>query len=130
LRQHFGELADKLLSEGKRDSALLVLDRICNILPPDRFPNDVYTPMLAEIYYRIGANDQGNRLILNYVEDLRQDLAYIIGLENTIGAVQNEEADRNLSILSELIRLADVYEQKDVTEAINQVIDQLGISGS
>jgi len=129
LRQHFGDLADQLVSEGKRDSALLVLDRICEILPSDRFPNDVYTPMLAEIYYQAGASDKGNRLILNYVEDLRQDLAYIIQLENTVGTIQKEEAERDLSILSELIRLTDLYEQKSVAEVIDQVINQLGISG-
>ncbi|MFH0761921.1 MAG: DUF2723 domain-containing protein [Bacteroidota bacterium] len=129
LRQHFAELADQLISEGKRDSALLVLDRICEILPSDQFPNDVYTPGLAEIYYKAGAIEKGNKLILNYVEDLRQDLAYIIRLENKFGSVQNDEAERDLSILSELIRLTDVYEQKGVADAIDKVINQLGITG-
>ncbi|HBB91284.1 MAG TPA: DUF2723 domain-containing protein [Bacteroidales bacterium] len=127
LRQRFALLADQLLSEGKRDSALLVLDRVCRILPPEKFRNDVNTPGLAEIYYKAGVADKGNSLMMDYVEDIRQDLAYIMSIEEKFGALQENESQRDLAILSELLRLAEAYEQQVVTGRINDVIRELQI---
>jgi hypothetical protein len=127
LRQRFALLADQLLSEGKRDSALSVLDRVCEILPSEKFQNDINTPGLAEIYYKAGASDKGNRLMLGYVDDIRQDLAYIMSVEEKFGALQENESQRNMAILSELLRLAEAYEQQEVTDKVNRVIRELQI---
>jgi len=130
LRKQFADLADQLLADGKRDSALMVLDRAGEILSPPRFRNDVYTPALVEVYYKAGACDKGNEMILSYVEDLRQDLAYIISLENKVGALQDAEAEQNLAILAELVRLADFYAQEETVAFIDQVISKLREAGS
>ena len=130
LRKQFAELAGQLLSEGRRDSALQVLHRAEEVLAPPRFPNDVYTPALAEVYFQAGDYSAGNRLLLDYAEDIRQDLAYIIGLEKSAGSLQDEEAGQELTILTEMIRLLEQYEQAEPAARIGQMINQLMETGS
>ncbi|MCX6225466.1 MAG: hypothetical protein NTV01_12085 [Bacteroidia bacterium] len=113
--------------EGKPDSALAVVDRVNELLPSESFPNDVLTAGLAEIYYRAGAPDKGNTLLRGYLKDINQDIRYIISVEKKFGAMMSDEAQRNVSLIGEIRRLAEAYNQVGLVQEINTLIDQLGI---
>ncbi len=128
LRQRFGDLADALMREGKTDSAVKVLDRVTELLPTVNFPNDVNTAGLAEMYYRAGSPEKGNNLLRGYLKDIEQNIRYIISLEKSFGGMLSDEAQRNVSLLGEIRRLAGAYNQEGLVAEINGLIDHLGIS--
>ncbi|TSA37622.1 MAG: DUF2723 domain-containing protein [Porphyromonadaceae bacterium] len=130
LRQRFADLADALIAEGKPDSARAVVDRVTELLPSENFPNDVLTAGLAEMYYKIGATDKGNTLLRGYLKDIDQDLRYIISVEKKFGAMMSDDAQRNVTLLGEIRRMAETYNQVGLVQEINKLIEQLGIKAT
>ena len=59
-RINFSRLAEELLLEGKRDSALKVLDKCVEEMPDKTVPYNYFMTKIAELYYR-AAGDMNNR---------------------------------------------------------------------
>ncbi len=51
-RINFTRLAEVLISEGKRDSAVLVLDKCVEVMPDKTVPYNYFMTKVAELYYR------------------------------------------------------------------------------
>jgi hypothetical protein len=51
IRNNFTRLAEALVNQGKRDSAVAVLDRCMELMPQERIPYDIFTVGIAEVYY-------------------------------------------------------------------------------
>jgi hypothetical protein len=52
LRINFSRLAEELLNEGKRDSAVKVLDKCVAVMPDENIPYNYFMIRIAEMYYR------------------------------------------------------------------------------
>lgn len=52
LRINFSRLAEELLNEGKRDSAVKVLDKCVEVMPDENIPFNYFMIRIAEMYYR------------------------------------------------------------------------------
>jgi hypothetical protein len=128
LRRRFTDLAAALVAEGKTDQARLVADRITGLLPVANFRNDVSIPGLAEIYYQVGVPDKGNSLLRGYLTEMEQDLRYIISVEKEIGSVLSNEAEQNITLLGEISRLAEAYNQMGLVEEVQKLIEKLQIN--
>jgi len=65
LRINFGRLAEELLNEGKRDSAIAVLDKCIEVMPEKNVPYNYFMLRLADMYFRAsgdkGQNDSLSR---------------------------------------------------------------------
>ena len=58
-RINFGRLAEELLNEGKRDSAVMVLDKCVEVTPDKTIPYNYFMTKIGELYYRAaGATDR------------------------------------------------------------------------
>lgn len=53
LRNNFGRLAESLLQEGKRDSAMKVLDKCVQEMPDKTIPYNIMMIRIAEMYYQV-----------------------------------------------------------------------------
>jgi tetratricopeptide (TPR) repeat protein len=53
LRNNFGRLAETLLEEGKRDSAMNVLDKCIKEMPDNTVPYNIMMIRIAEMYYGV-----------------------------------------------------------------------------
>ncbi|NNM16737.1 MAG: DUF2723 domain-containing protein, partial [Bacteroidia bacterium] len=96
LRNNFGRLADALLQEGKRDSAVAVLDHCIEVFPDEAVPYNLVMLRMAESYYKAA--------ILGDKEGL--DGGLITGVEQTSQGKQ-EILEKGDAITK---RLADIYE--------------------
>jgi tetratricopeptide (TPR) repeat protein len=125
LRNKFASLAEKLLEEGKRDSAIAVADKAVGVLPAFNFANDLGTLQLAEVYYKAGSPEKANALVREYAGQASQELAYYLSVDQKFGGALNDEAEQTLSILGEMIRIADAYGQKALSEELKGIADKL-----
>jgi hypothetical protein len=75
-RINFSRLAEELLNEGKRDSAIKVLDKCVEVMPDKNVPYNYFMSKISELYYRaagvMNANDslQRNDIELNRKNEL------------------------------------------------------------
>ena len=108
LRSSFGRLAEKLIEENKKDSAIMVLDRCMELFPDEKIPfNNTLIPVIRA-YYHAGDIDKANSLVDSLTNKMYLEQDYYFSIPEkykngakTIGA----EIQLNMYILQELYRI-------------------------
>lgn len=106
LRNTFNRLAENLLENNKRDSAVKVLDRIVEIMPHQKFPYDFFVIGHIENYYKANEIEKANALLQSYADVSIENLDYYFSLSGSFARVTSSEREYNLEILRELISVA------------------------
>ena len=104
-RNNFGRLASALVSEGKNDSARIVLDK-CNQLMPDSIvPYDIFSLSLIESYFSLNDKDKAMEMVNILKDNAYNELDYFVSLGKEYDNALTYEKRLNLHILNELIRM-------------------------
>lgn len=121
-RNTFARLAEQLISENKKDSAIKVLDKCQKEMPSNQVPANFYTLPLVEQYYRAKEFTKGNKLALEVFEGANQDLRYYSKFKGTLAQSIDQEKRIALYTLNNLGRLAESYGQKDLSMKFNAAL--------
>ncbi len=113
LRNNFNRLADKLIKTGQRDSAVKVLDRIVELLPQDKFSYDFFVIGLIESYYKANETEKANNLLAAYANATNENLDYFFSLSRRYRTSVMHEAELNLQIFQELVKIGEDYGQNE-----------------
>ncbi|NOU18063.1 MAG: DUF2723 domain-containing protein [Bacteroidales bacterium] len=128
-RTIFARLANALVDEGKKDSAITVLNRCIEVIPPSNVPFNYLSLSLVEGYYRAGAVDKGMAYSKIMLKSSADQMRFILDLsKEQIGRLHND-IQLNMAIIQELYRLANQYEKgshkKEIEEAFNTFASKL-----
>ncbi|MBS1763925.1 MAG: DUF2723 domain-containing protein [Bacteroidetes bacterium] len=147
-RNNFARLSENLLQEGKRDSAMKVLDKCTEVMPDKTVPYNIMMLRIAELYYR-GAQqnegtlaltgdvehqstsdkadiDKGNIIVKRLADIYENDLNYYLSLKGTSYAKGvDRETNQGMAVFQELIRLSKIDNQKAITDDLQKRYDQL-----
>ena len=113
IRNNFTRLAEELLEQGERDSAIAVLDRCMEIMPHDRIPYDIFSVGIADMYYQCGETDKANQIGDEYAVGCQEDLNYFLSLRPSVGRAIDYEKRVRLQIFRELVNLTIRYRQEE-----------------
>jgi hypothetical protein len=80
-RNGFSKLADALINEGKRDSALAVLDKGMEILPDNCVPYNFFMTNYVDLYYRLNKPEKANAIVLRLGQLMDGELNYFFRLK-------------------------------------------------
>ncbi|MFP4555533.1 MAG: protein O-mannosyl-transferase family [Bacteroidales bacterium] len=116
LRNNFNRLAEKLIEQEKRDSAVKVLDRIVELLPQDKFPYNFFVLGIIESYYKVNETEKANDLFAAYAKSTNENLDYYFSLGRRYRSSVMHEAELNLQIFQELIGIGEEYGQDEITK--------------
>ncbi|MGE0090668.1 MAG: DUF2723 domain-containing protein [Bacteroidales bacterium] len=120
LRSNFGRLADKLIEEGKKDSALMVLNRCIELFPENIVPlNNTMLPVISA-YYSAGATEKATELVENLTERMYLELDYFFGLNPKVAGDISNEKQINLYTLQEVYRITMNHKQDAVMKKIEE----------
>jgi hypothetical protein len=122
LRNSFSRLAGKLIEEGKKDSAMKVLDKAVELLPHPKFPYDFLMFGIIENYYKLNAIDKANRLVLDYANFANQNLRYYASLDEDLQRYYKDDIGIAAQTLQELSSVAETYGQNQVAIDIQKMI--------
>ncbi|MDR3269011.1 MAG: DUF2723 domain-containing protein [Tannerella sp.] len=87
----FGELAEALLQEGKRDKALAVLDKCMQVLPPENVPCDYSAFIIGELYLKMGEKVKGEQVLNSIADHSMRSIRWFLKLTpNQLAGVQRE----------------------------------------
>jgi tetratricopeptide (TPR) repeat protein len=106
LRSNFDRLASALLQEGKKDSAIKVVDRAFEVLPERNVPYNFFVVQLAEDYYQAGVNDKADKVLKRYADIIEQELVYYYSQKPKIMKKFDSEIQRNMSIFKFMLDVA------------------------
>jgi hypothetical protein len=125
LRSNFERLGSSLLAEGKRDSAVKVVDRCFQVLPEFNVPYNFFVIQLADVYYRAGAGEKGDPIMKKYAETLESELRYYFNQKAPIRKDFDSEIQRNMSILKYLLDTARKNQRTDLVSKLEPKFREL-----
>jgi hypothetical protein len=77
IRGIFGRLANALVREGKKDSAIRVVEKCLEVMPASVVPYDFFTVPLIEALYKAGATPRATELATSLSRNVEADLAWL-----------------------------------------------------
>jgi tetratricopeptide (TPR) repeat protein len=124
IRNSFNRLASALISEGKKDSAVAVIDRCLELIPNEIVQYEYFAMELAESYFKAGAVDKGKAMVETAFGTFDNELGYYLSLDRKLIQTQdvNEEIQRNMFYLQKMERM--VRNSGD-TELAKKIADSL-----
>ncbi|MDP4204663.1 MAG: DUF2723 domain-containing protein [Bacteroidota bacterium] len=124
VRNSFDRLADALVTEGKNDKAVKVLDRCIELVPSSKVPHDFFSVRLAESYFKAGANSKGDAFTRQIFNDLSQELEYYLSLQPRLVRTIDEEIQTNMYLLREMGIFTAKYKQDKLSADIMKKFEQ------
>jgi len=118
LRDMFSQLAVALAQEGKKDSAVAVLDRAMELMPVKKVPYDYFMHGIAQAYYIAGAKDKADQIVSDYTKVCLQELRFFSSLPANLRSSARNDEQRSGAIAGRLIQLARMYGQKDLSNEL------------
>ncbi|MGE0077778.1 MAG: DUF2723 domain-containing protein [Bacteroidales bacterium] len=124
-RNLFARLANALVDEGKKDSALTVLNRCMELIPVKTVPLNYFAVMIIEGYYRAGDTAKAVDYSTILMNQCTEQLNYIlIQADKEDQQWLYNELQLNMAILQELYKMADKYEKGNYLKTINSEFER------
>ena len=109
-RNIFSRLANALLDEGKKDSAIKVLDRCFEIMPDSKFAYNMFVMPLAESYYKAGQKEKATKILDRLFEINQKELTYYYRFTGFKARTLDYDKRQSLGLLN---RIKDVAEREN-----------------
>ena len=124
VRNNFARLAIELADQGKKDSAVAVLDRCMYLLPQEKMRHDIYSGRLLEGYYHAGDIEKANLLFEEIFTQVDKELNYYYSLRPGLGQAISLEKRISLQLLSILTNLTEQYKQDELNARANEAFER------
>ena len=125
LRNNFARLADQLLVEGKKDSAIKVLDRCIEVMPNATVPYNYFNIGIVEGYYKAGVSAKANEMVAILSKSTQEDLRYYFSLKGEYSKTIEYDIKKSMMVMQELARLTKQYKQEKQAKELEVVFNQL-----
>ncbi|HXB12701.1 MAG TPA: hypothetical protein VNZ45_11980, partial [Bacteroidia bacterium] len=129
LRAQGAILAQALIKENKKDSAVKVLDKVMDSIPKSTCAYDYFTYMVINGYYEAGNATKANALSKSLFTDYEKGLRYYHTLEHDVQTYYGRDIEEMEAIVERLGYLAQVYNQADLSKDYKARLDALQKSG-
>lgn len=121
LRNNFTRLAEELIKENKKDSAILVLDRIMELAPNNKLPYDLFVPPIVEAYYNCGQKEKANAIAREHLGLLTEELVYYYSLDQKLRQNLDYELRVALQLTQEYVQITDKAGDTDLNQEAEEL---------
>ncbi|MFO7827648.1 MAG: DUF2723 domain-containing protein [Bacteroidales bacterium] len=118
IRNLFNRLAQQLLNENKKDSALAVLDKGCELTPKSNISYDLFTLDMIETYYLAGAQEKADSLVRDFMAITNQELNYYFSLPAKFAQSLDYEQRLSIHYLQQMADFAKRYGDPELAKKI------------
>ncbi len=121
IRNNFNRLASSLLAEGKKDSAVAVIEKGFELVPFSVVPPEYFSLEMLNTLYQAGAKEKAMALANESYKSYTDELAYLFSLPKQFrqsGDV-DDQLQRNLFFLQKLQRSCQSFGEEDLTKKID-----------
>jgi hypothetical protein len=119
VKNNFSRLASQLLEEGKKDSAIKVLDKCEQLMPDKRIPYNYFNIFIAEVYYKAGQADKANKIIETLSNKTLENLRYLLSLPTKFKNKTVNETQHNMAIAQEILRTLSTNKQDEMMKTVS-----------
>jgi hypothetical protein len=123
LRNIYGRLALELVNEGKMDSAVIVCDKIMELVPPESIPYNYFTLGIADAYLMAGATDKGMEILEGMYILTEENLEYFFRFEGEKAMMVDDMKKHYLSLAHEIKEAARRNAQLEMSGKADQLFN-------
>ncbi|MBA4323131.1 MAG: hypothetical protein C0408_09975 [Odoribacter sp.] len=133
-KSNFVRLAEALIAEGKKDSAIRVLDHCMDVMPEATVPYNVVMLFVGEAYYKTGAMAKANKIADRMIVLFSQKLEYLFQCKDKIAQTGTDKAKENselemekqqsIAILNRFVQTATFYKQDVIAKKAKAAFDK------
>ena len=124
-RHMFARLAEALINEGKNEKAIGVLDKMFELFPDEKMPLTFDSFPASEQYYRAEAEQKANELIRTLAKNSFEMLDYYLSLPERLAKVIQNEQNREMSHLRNMVIITQRYNQPELHKEIDDKLQEL-----
>lgn len=121
-KQSYMRLAQALINEGKKDLAIIALDKSLEFFPAKKFPYDYFMLPWIDIYYEAGdpakAMDVMEKLADRYLDDLR----YYTSLDGKFVKYYNTNMQEAMAVIQRLSEIAGKHSLNDFQKRMDDAL--------
>ena len=123
MRSIYGRLAQELVKEGKKDSAILVCDRIMELIPPESIPYNYFVIGVADGYLGAGATEKGMEILDGLFALTSQNLEYFFRFQGNKAMMVDDMRKHYLSMAHEVKETARRNNQTELETKADQMFN-------
>ena len=123
LRNVYGRLALQLVAEGKMDSAIIVCDKIMELIPPESIPYNYFVLGIADAYLQAGASEKGMKILEGMLDITNQNLEYFFRFEGEKAMLVDDMRKHYLSMSHEVKEIARSNNQTELEAQAEQLFN-------
>jgi tetratricopeptide (TPR) repeat protein len=123
-RYMFARLSEALIAKGDNKKAIEVLDRMFEIFPNEKMPLTFDSFPAVELYYRSGEIEKANQLVQVLSKNSFDMLEYYFSLPDRFAVAIEEDQNREMSLINNLVILTNRYKQEAINKEINNKLDE------
>lgn len=116
-RNNFARLAQALVSEGKNEKAIKVLDRCMEVMPEKTVAFDYFVLTIAEAYYAAGSPDKANNIIKRMIEQFSKNLKYYFSFRGQWANLVEYDKQQSLAVMQRIMQITQYNRQKALAES-------------
>ena len=124
-RYMFARLSEALLQEGKKDSAVAVIDKMFELFPNDIIPYTFDSFPAVEQYYRAGAADKANEVVRIMAKNSLDVINYYVSLPGEFAPGVEDDQNRQIANLRNLVIITKNFKQDELTKEIDSQLQDL-----
>ena len=124
-RYMFARLAQALVDKGDNKRAAEVLDKMLEVFPDEKMPLTYDSFPAVEIYYRANEIEKANKLVQTLSKNSFEMLEYYISLPDRLDAGVEEEQNREISLINNLVVITNRYKQYELNKEIDSKLNEL-----
>ncbi len=126
IRNNFNRLASALVQEGKKDSAITVIDKGFELVPTSIVPAEYFSLEMINTLYQAGAKEKASKLAEESFKSYNDMIAYLLSLPKKLqksGDV-DDELQRNLFFMQKLQRICQAFKVDVLEKKINDTMQE------
>jgi len=124
LRNIYGRLANALIAEGKKDSAISICDRCVQMMPDKVVPYNYFILPVAEAYYHADAKDKGSKMLKRIIELNRQDLVYYFSFPANKSGSLDQQKQMALAVVQRIGQITEQYSDTPLQKSAKDLFDK------
>jgi hypothetical protein len=119
IKNNFYLLADRLASEGKKEKAKQVIEKLYSILPIGIYEASYYDVYVASVWYKLTENLKGDQLMRDVANESFDKINFYLSLGPEYIQSYQREVSREISLVKELVRVAGYSDRSELNKEIN-----------
>jgi hypothetical protein len=128
IRQRMGALASALVTEGKKDKAIKMLDKCIEVTPEVNVPYDGTMVSIVIGYYQADAFEKGNAIAKKLFDNEARNVDYYYSFRGKDRAEFGSDVERSQEILERLVYFAEMFKQpalnKEFAARYNEIMQK------